>query len=283
MRAIWKGNIQFSLVNIPIRIYNAIDTADSIRFRQLDKADHAPIGYKKINKVTGQEVQSSDIVKGFEYEKDQFVIIEPEDLDKLKLKSTRVIEIEGFVDKEEVSEMLYDSPYFAGPDGDGAGKAYSLFCKTLEQSGKLGIGRVVLRDRESAMLIAPKDGGICMYKLRYPSELRKMQQVPKLPEQPDAEDEQLKLAKTLVDSMSKSLSDITLTDRYKDAVWEIINAKIDGEEIVTAQEEEKPVVDIMTALKASIEQAKDDKKPMKKAKKSEKGAKKTATKRKKAS
>jgi DNA end-binding protein Ku len=265
MRAVWKGHIQFSLVTIPIRIYNAIETGESIRFRQLDKRDHAPIGYKKINKITGQEVKSDEIVKGFEYEKDQYVIIENDDLDKLKLKSTRIIEIEGFVDQKEVSPMLYDAPYFAGPDGDAAAKSYALLCKAMEESGKLGVGRVVLRDRESAMLISPKDGGLCLYKLRYPAELRKIQQVPKLPEQTDAEAEQLKLAHTLVDSMTKSFEDIELQDRYKNAVREIIDAKVAGQEIVAAAEEEKPVVDIMSALKASIDKAKDEKKPMKKA------------------
>lgn len=264
MRAIWKGHIQFSMVTIPVRIYNAIDTGETIRFRQLHKEDNAPIGYQKINKITGAPVKSEDIVKGFEYEKDQFVIIEDDDFSKLKLKSTKVIEIEGFVDADEVSPMLFDNPYFAGPDGEVAGKAYMLLTRTLQESGKLGIGRVVLRDRESAVLIAPKDNGICLYKLRYPSELRKMQQVPKLPDL-EADEAQLELAKTLVNSMARPFGEIELQDRYKTALREVIDAKIEGKEIVTMAEEEKPVVDIMDALKASIEAAKTEKKPMKKA------------------
>lgn len=264
MRAIWRGHIRFSLVTIPIRIYNAIETAETIRFNQLHKDDNGPIGYDKKCKKCGNTVKNDDIVKGYKYEPDQYVIVEKDDLDKLKLKSTKIIEIQGFVDASEVHPTLYDAPYFAGPDGDVAAQAYALLCRTLEDTGKVGIGKVVLRDRESVMMLTAKDNGLLLYKLRYPNEIRKISEVPQLNGfQVDAE--QLKLAQTLVDSMSTSFDQIELKDKYKDAVRELIQAKIDGQEVVTVEEEEKPVVDIMSALKASIEQAKEQKKPMKKA------------------
>ncbi|MCI0448306.1 MAG: Ku protein [Chlorobi bacterium] len=264
MRPIWKGHIRFSLVTIPICIYNAIESSETISFKQLHKDDNGPIGYDKRCKKCSKIVKNEDIVKGYQYEPDQFAIIEPEDLAKLKLKSTKVIEIEGFVDSSEVHPTLYDTPYYAGPDGDVAAKTFALLCATLEDSGKLGIGKVVIRDRESVVLLSPEKNGLLLYKLRYPNEVRKISEVPKL-NGLAADKQQLKLARTLVDSMVKPFSEIKLKDTYKDAVKELIKAKIEGKEIVTLEEEEKPVVDIMTALKKSIDNASKQKKPMKKA------------------
>lgn len=265
MRAIWKGHIRFSLVTIPIAIYNAIETSETISFKQLHKEDNGLIGYDKRCKKCHKLVKNEDIVKGYQYEPDQFAIIEPEDLAKLKLKSTKVIEIEGFVDASEVPATLYDTPYFAGPDGDVAAKTFGLLISTLKESGKMGIGKVVIRDRESVVLLAPDSNGLVLYKLRYPNEMRKITEVPKL-DKLTTDKEQLKLAKTLVDSMSKPFAQIKLQDKYKDAVKELIKAKIQGKEVVSIEEEEeKPVVDIMTALKQSIENASKQKKPMKKA------------------
>ena len=149
MRAIWRGHIRFSLVTIPIRIYNAIETAETIRFNQLHKNDNGRIGYEKKCKKCNEIVKNEDIVKGYNYEPDQYVIIEQEDIDKVKLKSTKVIEIEGFVDASEVHPTLFDSPYYAGPDGEVAAKSFALLSETLKASGKMGIGKVVLRDREN--------------------------------------------------------------------------------------------------------------------------------------
>ncbi|MEQ9414487.1 MAG: Ku protein, partial [Cyclobacteriaceae bacterium] len=118
MRAIWKGHIQFSLVTIPIRIYNAIDSGRSISFNLLSKEGHNPVSYEKKDKVTGKPLKSDEIVKGYQYEPGQFVIVEPDDFSMVKLKSTRVIEIEGFVKAEEVHPTLFEAPYFIGPDGD---------------------------------------------------------------------------------------------------------------------------------------------------------------------
>jgi DNA end-binding protein Ku len=271
MRAIWKGHIQFSLVTIPIRIYNAIDNGQTISFNLLSREGHNPVSYEKKDKVTGQPLKNEEIVKGFQYEPGQFVIIEQEDLDKVRLKSTRVIEIEGFVKSEEVHPTLFEAPYFIGPDGEIAAKTYALLCQTMKENNKIGVGKVVLRDRETPVLINPHEGGMLMYRLRYPSEVRSIREVPQLLEA-KADKEQLKLAKTLVDSMTTKFSKIEMKDHYYDALKAIIDAKIAGKEIVTVVEEEPKVVDIMTALKASIDQAKQ--KPMEKAKGEVKKAKK---------
>lgn len=265
MRSIWKGHIRFSLVTIPIRIYNAVDTEETIKFNQLHKDDNGAVAYEKKCKKCGKALASEDIVKGYQFEPEQFVIISPEDLEKIKLKSTKVIEIEGFIDAAEVHPTLFDAPYFAGPDGLVGAKAYSLLSAALKASGKVGLGKVVLRDREEVVMIAPLDGGLVLYKLRNPSELRKMESVPQIERQEVNKDE-LKLSISLVDSMTAVLKDLDLTDRYRDALREMIEAKIAGKQVVSVPEEEQPVVDIMTALKQSIERTKAKKKPMEKAK-----------------
>lgn len=264
MRAIWKGHIRFSLVTIPIRVYNAVDTEQKISFNQLHRQCNGAVGYDKRCKKCNKVVTKDDIVKGYQYEPDQYVIVEPDDLNKIKLKSTKVIEIEGFISAKEVTPMLFEAPYFAGPDGPVAAKAYALLSLTLKETGKVGIGKVVLRDREDVVLIGPMESGIVLYRLRYPQEIKKMSDVPQLEEQKIDKD-QLKLARSLVDSMSTSYKKLDLKDTYHAALVEMIDAKVQGKEIVTMEEEEKPVVDIMTALKQSIEQAKSQRKPMAKA------------------
>ena len=180
MRSIWKGHIRFSLVTIPIRIYNAVDTEEAIRFNQLHKDDNGPVGYEKKCKKCGKALTSEEIVKGYQFEPEQYVIVSPDDLAKIKLKSTKVIEIEGFIDANEVHPSLYESPYFAGPDGLVAAKTYSLLTQALKTSGKVGVGKVVLRDREEVVMVGPMEGGIVLYKLRNPQELRKMENVPQI-------------------------------------------------------------------------------------------------------
>lgn len=263
MRAIWKGHIRFSLVTIPIRVYNAIDSAQTLSFNLLSKDGHNPVAYEKKDKVTGKVLRQEDIIKGYQYEPGQFVIVEEEDFNKVRLKSTKLIDIEGFVKASEVHPTLFDSPYYIGPDGDVAAKTYALLCKTLKESGKVGVGRVVLRDRETVVLLTPEKNGIVLYKLRYPNEVKSIGEVPQLLEDVKVDKQQMKMAKMLVDSMSKQFVDIEMKDNYQDALRSVIQAKIDGKEIVTVAEEETPVVDIMTALKASIAKAK---KPMEKAK-----------------
>jgi DNA end-binding protein Ku len=276
LRAIWKGHIRFSLVTIPVRIYNAVDTAESISFNQIHRDDNGRIGYDKRCKKCNKLVESDEIVKGYQFEPDQYVIFEKDDLDKLKLKSTKVIDIEGFVDASEIDATLYDAPYYAGPDGDVAAKTYGLLSAALRDSGKLGVGKVVLRDREDVVMIAPKGEGIVLYKMRYPKEVRKIDDVP-LVEKHKANKDELKLAKSLIDSMATTFNAMKLENKYNDAVRDMVQAKIAGKEIVAIEEVEPEVVDIMTALKKSIEQAKDKKKPMEKV-----SAEKTASKEKKA-
>ncbi len=201
MRSIWKGHIRFSLVTIPIRIYNAVDTEETIRFNQLHKEDNGAVGYEKKCKKCGKPLAAEEIVKGYQFEPEQYVIVSPEDLAKINLKSTKVIEIQGFIDSSEVHPTLYESPYFAGPDGLVAARTYSLLSQALQATGKVGLGKVVLRDREEVVMIAPLEGGLMLYKLRNANELRKIESVPQI-EHKEANKDELKLSVSLIESMS---------------------------------------------------------------------------------
>jgi DNA end-binding protein Ku len=232
----------------------------------LHKECSGRVGYDKRCKKCSKPVKAEEIVKGYQYEPDQYVVFEQGDIDKVKLKSTKVIEIDGFVDASEIHPTLFEAPYFAGPDGEVAAKTYALLGAALKDSGKMGVGKVVLRDREDVVAIAPHEGGLLLHRLRYPEEIKHMDGVPLVDTKVKPDKEELKLAKSLVGSMATSLKKIEIKDRYHGALRDMIQAKVEGKETVTVEEEEdKPVVDIMTALKQSIEQAKSKKKPMVKA------------------
>lgn len=257
MRTIWKGHIRFSLVTIPIEVYGAIETGNTVRFRQLHVEDHGPVGYQKICKECKDVLKKKDIVKGFEYEPDQYAILTNDDLAHIRLKSNKVIEIEAFIQAEEVHPLQFETAYFVAPGGDIGKKTYALLRSVLLQSSRAAIGRIILRDREDVVMIAPYKNGLIMYKLRYPYEIRSIDNVPGL-ESEDADADQLKLAETLVNTMSKSLSEVDFEDRYRDALLELVEQKVAGKEVASVLDEEndQPVVDIMQALKESIEQAK---------------------------
>ena len=178
MRSIWKGHIRFSLVTIPIQIFNAVNRASAISFNQLHKEDMGRVSYKKVCRTCNEELGMKDIVKGYEYTDDQYVVLEKQELDGIKLKSTRAIDIEAFVDLQEVHPSRFEAVYFVGPNGDVAKKTYGLFCEVLKKSGKAGVGRIILRDKEDVVLLTAEDNGMIMYKLRFPDEVRSLKDVP---------------------------------------------------------------------------------------------------------
>jgi len=257
MRSIWKGHIRFSLVTIPIQIFSAVNTKSAIKFKQLHKTDNGSIGYSKVCKTCEEVVPYGDIVKGYEYEPDNYIVMEKSDFANIKLKSTKAIDIEAFVDLAQVHPTRFEAIYFVGPNGEVATKTFNLFTKTIKNSGKAGVGRIILREKEDVVLLVEHKGGLIMYKLRYPEEMRKMESVPDLQET-EVDETQLKLAETLVDSLSKDFSEVNFEDRYKDALMELVQSKVDGKQVVSIADEvtETPVVDIMSALKKSIDEAK---------------------------
>jgi DNA end-binding protein Ku len=268
MRSIWKGHIRFLLVAIPVRIYNAIETSEKIQFNQLHRDDFGPIGYDKRCKKCNEIVSNDQITKGYQYEPDRYAIVEPDDIAKIKIKTTKAVDIVGFVDRGEIPSTFYDSPYFAGPDGPVSEKPYALLREVMKQTGKIGIGKVILRDREDLVAIFPQDDGLVLQKLHYPHELRKMDDVPELEnvQKLDAQKlnkNELKLATTLVQEMSTSLSEIDTEDNYYNALRTLIDSKIKGKKVVEFEVEEVPRLDIMSALKQSLQAS--NRKPMVKA------------------
>ena len=266
MRSIWKGHIRFLLVAIPVRIYNAIETSEKIQFNQLHREDYGPIGYDKRCKKCSQIVSNDQITKGYQYEPDRYAIVEPEDVAKIKIKTTKAVDIVGFVDRSEIPTTFYDAPYFAGPDGPVSEKPYALLREVMKQTGKIGVGKVVLRDREDLVAVFPHEDGLVLQKLHYPHELRKMDAVPeieavgKLTAQKLNKNE-LKLAATLVQEMETTLAEIDTDDNYYNALRTLIDSKIKGRKVVELEEvEELPRLDIMSALKKSLQQS--NRKPM---------------------
>ncbi len=265
MRSIWKGHIRFLLVAIPVRIYNAIETSEKIQFNQLHREDFGPIGYDKRCKKCNEVVTNDQITKGYQYEPDRYAIVEPDDIAKIKIKTTRAVDIVGFVDREEIPSTFYDSPYFAGPDGPVSEKPYALLREVMKQTGKIAVGKVVLRDREDLVAVFPHDDGLVLQKLHYPHELRKMQDVPDLEtvQKLDAQKlnkNELKLATTLVQEMTTTLSEIDTEDNYYNALRTLIDSKIKGNAVTEFEVEEVPRLDIMSALKKSLQAS--NRKPM---------------------
>lgn len=257
MRTIWTGHIQFSLVNIPVRLYSAVETGREIHFDWLTKDEHHHVGYVKTDKQTGEPLEKEDIVKGYEYEPDQYVIIEQEDIDKVKPESSKVIKIEGFIAAKETHPTLYDKPYFLGPEQESAIETYRLFTQTLKKTDKTAVGRVVMRKKEWPVLLTAYEGGILMYKLRYPGQVRSMQDVPNVEKEEEVDEEQLEMAIELVDKMTKSFEELDMEDHFYQNMQEMMERKVEGKEVVSVEEEEPETRDIMSALKESIESAGD--------------------------
>jgi len=264
MRSIWKGHIRFLLVAIPIRVYNALEASERIQFNQLHRDDFGPVGYDKRCKKCGEIVTNDQITKGYQYEPDRYAIVEPEEIAKIKIKTTRAVDILGFVESSEVAPMFFDSPYYIGPDGPVAEKPFALLRQVLKDTGKIGLAKVVLRDREDLVAVFPHDDGIVLQKLRYPAEVRKVEDVPEIDATPKLDKRELALATSLVEQMITTFADIDTVDHYHEALRKLIDSKIKGKKVTEFEKyEEPPSMDIMTALKKSLQAS--SRKPMVKA------------------
>ncbi len=264
MRSIWKGHIRFLLVAIPIRVYKAIEPSQKISFNQLHREDYGPVDYDKRCRKCSQVLTINDITKGYQYEPDHYAIIEPEEIAKVKIKTTRAVDILGFVESSEIPPTFYDSPYYIGPDGPVAEKPFALLRQVLKDTGRIGLAKVVLRDREDLVAVFPQDDGIVLQKLRYPAEVRKIQDVPEIDAAPKLDKKELQLATSLVEQMNTSFADIDTVDHYHEALRKLIDSKIKGKKVTEFEKyEEPPRMDIMTALKKSLQAS--SRKPMVKA------------------
>ncbi|MBO8170749.1 MAG: Ku protein [Bacillaceae bacterium] len=262
MHTMWKGSISFGLVNIPVRMFTATEDKD-IRFRQLHKECHTPIKYTRTCPTCEEEVALDEIVKGYEYEPGRFVIVEKEELETIAPESKRTIEIVDFVDLKEIDPVFFDRSYFLSPSETGE-KAYRLLQQAMEDTGKIGVAKITIRNKESLAVIRVYKGCIIMETIYYPDEVREVNQVPGLPENVDVAENEMKMAVQLIENLAAEFDPEKYKDEYRDNLKELIQKKLEGEEIKQAPEVHKArVVDLMEALQASVEATQKEKKAAK--------------------
>ena len=254
-RAMWKGAISFGLVTIPVSVYPATEEK-TLRFNQLHAEDGGRIRMKRTCSIDGEEVPYEEIIKGYEYEKDKYVVLTDDDFDAVPVESSRAIDIVQFVDLQEIDPMLYKKSYYLVPEETGA-KAYALLREALQQEGKVGVAKVSFRDKEHLAALRFRDDAFVLETMYWPDEIRAMDFGDVDVSKVKVRDQELEMAKSLIESLTSSWSPEEFTDDYRAALLDIVEKKIAGEEIeVVAAEPTAKVVDLMEALKASVAAAK---------------------------
>ena len=260
-RSTWKGFLKVSLVNIPIRVFPATESAASLSFNQLHAECQTRIQQKRWCPHCEREVPLSEVVKGYEFAKGRYVVMQEDDFAKVSTPSTRIINLEQFTDETAVDPMYVDKAYYLAPDGQVAGDAYAVMREGMR--GKVGIGKVALFGREYLVAIKPQQHGLVMYTLHHAAEIRTIDQIEELSTVPrTVKPQELKLAKQVVDMFDGELNLKDYKDEYKEELRKIIDARVAGEEYVAAEVEEAPtnVVDLMAALRKSLDAASASKK-----------------------
>jgi DNA end-binding protein Ku len=253
-RAIWSGAISFGLVNVPIKMYSAV-SRKTVRFHQLHDKTGQRIQQKRVDSQTGDEVPYEHIVKGYELTKDQYVVIEPEELEALDPQKTRMIQIEDFVELDQIDPIYYDQSYYLAPE-KGAGKAYALLVEAMKDVGKVAIGTVVIRTKEQLVALRPVQDTLVMSTMVYDDEVLSPDQIDEIKgmeKAPVSENEE-RLARELIESLSSKFEPDKYHDTYREKVLDLIERKAEGKTIEAAPPAEaaQPVPDLMAALQASI-------------------------------
>jgi DNA end-binding protein Ku len=265
-RAIWSGAISFGLVNIPVKLYSAV-SKKTVRFHQIDAESGQRIRQQRVNPASGEEIPYEQIVKGYEISPDKYVTITPEELEALEPQKTRTIDIEEFVDLEQIDPIYYDHPYYLAPD-KGAAKAYKLLLDAMQEADKVAIARVVIRSKENLVALRSYGGAITMETMLFPDEVTQPESIEEL----SAVDgdvkttkRELDMAKQLIESLSGDFDPTGYRDEYRERVLDLIERKAAGETITieAPAAEKKEVPDLMAALEASISASKSP--PKKKA------------------
>lgn len=257
VKTIWKGSISFGLVTIPIRVFTAVEEK-SLKFNQLHVSDQGRIKYKRVCSVDGQEVPFDEIVKGFEYEKDHYVVLTDEELDR-GLSGARAIEVLKFVRAEEIDPILWRSSYYLAPEAAGT-KAYALLRKALGDEGLVALVKVAWRDKEHLATLRVKDRVFVLETMYWPDEIREPA-FDELAEDPEVRSQEVEMARMLIESMTDVFKPDEFRDTYRERLEDLVQRKIDGAEIAVVEEEgpRAAVVDLMEALRASVEAVKHQK------------------------
>jgi DNA end-binding protein Ku len=257
-RAIWSGSISFGLVNVPVKLVTATSPKD-VRFHQLHGPDGGRVNQKRVCSLDGEEVDYSEIVKGYEIHRGQYVIVEPEELEGLAPEASRSIDIEEFVDLAEIDPLFFDHSYYLVPDGPAA-RPYALLVEAMEGTGKVGIGRFVLRTKQYLAALRPRDGTLVLSTLLFADEVIEAAEF-EVPTTKDTKpsDRELTMARQLVSSLSAEWEPAKYKDDHREKILALIEAKAEGNEIAVPEERERPapVVDLVAALEASLARAAD--------------------------
>ncbi len=258
MRAIWKGSISFGLVNIPIGLYPAT-RAERVSFRQLRSDDLSPIRYKRVAEADGHEVPWEKIVKGYEYEKGQFVVLTDDDFDKVMPEATQSIDILEFVDLAEIDPMFFDTPYFLEPQKGGK-KPYALLRDTLKETGKVGIARVVLKTKQHLAAVKPKEESLVLELMHFPDELLEPEGLD-IPRDEQLGKKEMDMAKSLVETMTGKWDPNEFHDQFRERLEKLIQEKVKsgGKELPGTRSKAKPatnVVDLVAVLQKSLAESK---------------------------
>jgi DNA end-binding protein Ku len=257
-RAIWSGTISFGLVNVPVKLYSAVHSKD-LQFHQFDPKGNR-IRQKRVSEKTGREVDYSDIVKGYEVKKGQYVMVDPDELAAYKPESTKTIEISDFVELDEIDPIYYENTYYLSPDGKAGDKAYNLLLEAMEKQGKAAVGKVVIRTKQYLAAIRPLDGVLALSTMRFADEVVPTSEVKNGSSGKDASvsKREIDMASQIIDSLTSKWDPSRYHDTYREQVLELLKKKAAGKEIVTdePEEEEGQVLDLMAALEASLEDAK---------------------------
>jgi DNA end-binding protein Ku len=254
-RSIWTGAISFGLVTVPVKLYSAVNRK-TVRFNQLNQKTGSRINQKRVDASTGEEVAYEDLVKGYELSPDRYVLIEPGELEAVEPKKTKTIDIEDFVDLDEIDPIYYDHPYYLAP-GPGGAKPYRLLLEAMRETNKVAIAKVVIRSKESLVAIRPMGDVLGMATMLFADEITDPDRLDDVPSADDVEtsDRELAIAKQLVESLAGEFEPDKYHDTYRESVLEMIEKKAAGEEIAIQPETEEaaPVPDLMSALKASLD------------------------------
>ena len=264
-RPTWKGFLKISLVNIPIRVFPATDSAATISFNQLHAECQTRIQQKRWCPKCEREVPISEIAKGYEFEKGRYVVMDEEDIAKVRPESTRVIDLVQFTEAEAIDPIYVERPYYLAPDGPMALEAFAVMREGMK--GKAGIGKLALYGREYLVAVQPKDKGLVMYTMRHAKEVRSMDNIEELENVPTkVKPDEIKLAKQVIGNFEAALDLREYRDEYQEELQRIIDAKIAGEEVVATEEEAPPkVVNLMDALRQSLDRVSTGKKKSAKA------------------
>jgi DNA end-binding protein Ku len=257
-RSIWTGAISFGLVNVPVKLYSAV-SKKTVRFHQLHEKDGVRIQQKRVCPADGDEVPYDQIVKGFEITPDQYVVVTPEELEAIEPRKTKTIDIEDFVDLEDIDPIYYDHPYYLLP-GTGAAKPYKLLVTAMEESSKVAIARVVIRQKEQLVAIRPTGDILTMETMNFADEVVPHDKFDEAPgEEVDTNTREVDMARQLIESLSADFDPSKYHDTYRERVLELIERKAEGKEIaVQPVEEPQPVPDLMAALEASVNAARQN-------------------------